>query len=56
MRDYDLALPSPRHQGHIGIDDHHATRPIHEVASEKDTRFFGLKRKFGLHEFDFVED
>lgn len=39
-------------QGYISIGDRHSTRPIHEVDDEEQTRFFGLKRECGLHEFD----
>lgn len=38
--------------GCISIGDRHTTRPIHEVDNEEQTRFFGLKRECGLHEFD----
>lgn len=47
----------PRHplweQGFHSIGDHHSTRPIHEVNSLEQTRFFGLKRECGIHEIDF---
>ena len=39
-------------KGYISIGDRHTTRPIHEVDNEEQTRFFGLKRECGLHEFD----
>jgi len=39
-------------QGYISIGDQHTTRPIHEVDDEDQTRFFGLQRECGLHEFD----
>lgn len=39
-------------QGYISIGDRHTTRPIHEVDDEEKTRFFGLQRECGLHEFD----
>lgn len=39
-------------QGYVSIGDRHTTRPIHEAGSEEATRFFGLKRECGLHEFD----
>lgn len=38
--------------GYVSIGDRHSTRPIHEVSTEEQTRFFGLKRECGLHEFD----
>ncbi len=37
-------------KGYISIGDVHTTRPLHEVASAEETRFFGLKRECGLHE------
>ncbi len=39
-------------QGYVSIGDRHTTRPIHEVDDEEQTRFFGLNRECGLHEFD----
>jgi phosphoadenosine phosphosulfate reductase len=39
-------------QGYVSIGDQHMTKPIHEVDDEEQTRFFGLKRECGLHEFD----
>lgn len=41
------------HKGYVSIGDHHTTRPIHEVEHQQETRFFGVKRECGLHEFDF---
>lgn len=39
-------------KGYLSIGDHHSTRPIHEVATPDQTRFFGLKRECGIHEID----
>lgn len=39
-------------QGYVSIGDRHTTRPIHAVDDEEQTRFYGLKRECGLHEFD----
>ena len=39
-------------KGYVSIGDRHTTRSIHEVDDEEQTRFFGLKRECGLHEFD----
>lgn len=39
-------------KGYLSIGDRHTTRSIHEVDDEEQTRFFGLKRECGLHEFD----
>jgi phosphoadenosine phosphosulfate reductase len=38
------------HKGYVSIGDVHTTRPLGEGMTEKDTRFFGLKRECGLHE------
>ena len=56
LREHDLPYHPLWHQGYVSIGDHHTTKPIHEVASEEETRFFGLKRECGLHEFDFSKD
>ena len=42
-------------QGYVSIGDRHSTRPIHEVGSLDETRFLGLKRECGLHEFELAE-
>ncbi len=39
-------------KGYLSIGDRHTTRSIYEVDDEEQTRFFGLKRECGLHEFD----
>jgi phosphoadenosine phosphosulfate reductase len=41
-------------QGYISIGDRHTTRSIHEVDDEEQTRFFGLQRECGLHEFSLT--
>lgn len=38
-------------KGYVSIGDWHTTRPLSEGMSEEDTRFFGLKRECGLHDF-----
>ncbi|MEW9799604.1 phosphoadenylyl-sulfate reductase [Alteromonas sp. CYL-A6] len=38
-------------EGYVSIGDWHTTRALQEGMSEQDTRFFGLKRECGLHEF-----
>lgn len=40
-------------KGYVSIGDIHTTRSLTEVASEDETRFFGLQRECGLHEMDF---
>lgn len=38
-------------QGYVSVGDWHTTRPLEAGMSEQDTRFFGLNRECGLHEF-----
>lgn len=38
-------------KGYVSVGDWHTTRPLEAGMSEQDTRFFGLKRECGLHEF-----
>lgn len=38
-------------QGYVSIGDWHTTSKLEAGMSEQDTRFFGLKRECGLHEF-----
>ncbi|MCU7553763.1 phosphoadenylyl-sulfate reductase [Alteromonas sp. ASW11-19] len=38
-------------QGYVSIGDWHTTQSLQEGMNEQDTRFFGLKRECGLHEF-----
>ena len=39
-------------QGYLSVGDHHSTRPIHEVNTVEQTRFFGLQRECGIHDID----
>ncbi|MFO1433436.1 MAG: phosphoadenylyl-sulfate reductase [Candidatus Competibacteraceae bacterium] len=39
------------HQGYISIGDVHTTRRLADGMTEEETRFFGLKRECGLHEY-----
>jgi phosphoadenosine phosphosulfate reductase len=39
-------------KGYVSIGDHHSTRPIQEVATADETRFFGLRRECGIHEIN----
>lgn len=52
LRRNDLPYHALWEQGYISIGDRHTTKSIHEVDDEEQTRFFGLKRECGLHEFD----
>ncbi|KAB7622910.1 phosphoadenylyl-sulfate reductase [Alkalilimnicola sp. S0819] len=47
---HDLPYHPLWHKGYVSIGDWHTTRPLHEVESAEETRFFGLKRECGLHE------
>ncbi|MFW6092403.1 MAG: phosphoadenylyl-sulfate reductase [Pseudomonadota bacterium] len=38
-------------RGYVSIGDTHTTVPLHEAESVEDTRFFGMKRECGIHEF-----
>ncbi len=38
-------------KGYVSIGDWHTSRALEAGMSEQDTRFFGLKRECGLHEF-----
>lgn len=38
--------------GYVSIGDWHTTRTLQDGMTEEETRFFGLKRECGLHEFD----
>ena len=55
LHDYLKANDLPYHplwdKGYVSIGDWHTTRPLEAGMSEQDTRFFGMKRECGLHEF-----
>lgn len=48
---YNLPYHPLWHQGYVSIGDTHTTRRWVEGMSEEETRFFGLKRECGLHEY-----
>ena len=50
LKDNDLPYHPLWDEGYISIGDVHTTRSIHEVDSEDQVRFFGLKRECGIHE------
>jgi phosphoadenosine phosphosulfate reductase len=52
LKQNDLPYHALWERGYVSIGDQHTTKPIHEVDDEEETRFFGLKRECGLHEFD----
>ena len=51
LKTYDLPYHPLWEQGFVSIGDWHTTRALEAGMSEEDTRFFGLKRECGLHEF-----
>ncbi len=50
LKEHELPYHPLWHEGYISIGDVHTTRSVHDVDSEEQTRFFGLKRECGLHE------
>ncbi len=42
-------------KGYLSIGDHHSTRPIHEVSTVEQTRFFGLQRECGIHDINLAD-
>jgi phosphoadenosine phosphosulfate reductase len=42
-------------RGYVSIGDYHSTKPIHEVSTIEQTRFFGLQRECGIHEIDLAD-
>ncbi len=51
LKDNGLSYHPLWDQGYVSIGDWHTTQSLQEGMSEQDTRFFGLKRECGLHEF-----
>lgn len=55
LHEYLKANQLPYHplweKGFVSIGDWHTTMALQDGMSEQDTRFFGLKRECGLHEF-----
>jgi phosphoadenosine phosphosulfate reductase len=51
LKKYDLPYHPLWDQGYVSIGDWHTTVALKDGMSESDTRFFGLKRECGLHEF-----
>lgn len=51
MLEHDLPYHPLWEQGYVSIGDWHTTQSLQEGMREQDTRFFGLKRECGLHEF-----
>lgn len=51
LTQYKLPYHPLWEQGYTSIGDWHTTRKMEAGMSEQETRFFGLKRECGLHEF-----
>ncbi len=51
LKQYDLPYHPLWEKGYVSIGDWHTTRALEAGMSEQDTRFFGMKRECGLHEF-----
>ncbi|NMH61469.1 phosphoadenylyl-sulfate reductase [Alteromonas ponticola] len=51
LKEHELPYHPLWEEGYVSIGDWHTTRSIEEGMEEQDTRFFGLKRECGLHEF-----
>ncbi|OFC68762.1 phosphoadenylyl-sulfate reductase [Alteromonas confluentis] len=51
LKEHELPYHPLWDEGYVSIGDWHTTQSLQEGMSEQDTRFFGLKRECGLHEF-----
>lgn len=51
LKKYDLPYHPLWDEGYVSIGDWHTTVALKDGMTEQDTRFFGLKRECGLHEF-----
>jgi phosphoadenosine phosphosulfate reductase len=51
LKEHNLPYHPLWEKGYVSIGDWHSTQSLQEGMSEQDTRFFGLKRECGLHEF-----
>lgn len=52
LKKHDLPYHPLWAEGYTSIGDYHTSHPIHAVSGQDETRFFGLQRECGLHEFD----
>jgi phosphoadenosine phosphosulfate reductase len=55
LKKHDLPYHPLWEKGYLSIGDHHSTRPIHEVSTLEQTRFFGLQRECGIHDIDLAD-
>jgi len=51
LKEHNLPYHPMWEKGYVSIGDWHTTRSLEEGMNEQDTRFFGMKRECGLHEF-----
>lgn len=51
LKEHNLPYHPLWDDGYVSIGDWHTTQSLQDGMSEQDTRFFGLKRECGLHEF-----
>ena len=52
LKTHDLPYHPLWEKGYLSIGDHHSTKPIHEVSTLEQTRFFGLQRECGIHDIN----
>jgi phosphoadenosine phosphosulfate reductase len=52
LKEHNLPYHPLWEKGYLSIGDHHSTRPIHEVSTLEQTRFFGLQRECGIHDIN----
>lgn len=52
LKEHDLPYHPLWEKGYLSIGDYHSTRPITEVSTVDETRFFGLTRECGIHDID----
>ena len=55
LKKHDLPYHPLWEKGYLSIGDHHSTKPIHEVSTVEQTRFFGIQRECGIHEIDLAD-
>ena len=55
MKEHDLPYHPLWEKGYLSIGDHHSTKPIHEVSTLEQTRFFGLQRECGIHDINLSD-
>jgi phosphoadenosine phosphosulfate reductase len=55
LKEHELPYHPLWEKGYLSIRDHHSTRPIHEVSTLEQTRFFGLQRECGIHDINLAD-